>query len=675
VAGGGDAREAQDSGPAAKAEPETGHGGTGTVTGASPGPLAVGSLQPASSNIGVIIKTEAPSTSNTPRLLGQGVPAPARRSSASPPPTEAPVSGAPHPLATKAVADAVRVGACVIPEARLASGCRPWIPGTKHLYASRPNKASRRGPRAFPIWNVSLEGMRPLQAMFHEADLVADSAFYVAADQWPSTEGAGPPKLLRVFGAFADAESFVAQMLWDAPVRCFYEVVRQGRPCKAYLDLEAEEGACSAEEGARLLDATLALWSALVEKLWPQSVRECPRSREAVVLDGSRRTAGGWKVSYHVVYPWLAFPCNEGLLPGVVVQLRRLEALQYTSPGGVRRPFVSAVHYTPNRAFRTAMSWKLSDETCTPMRIRGGDTLSNFLLACVTCIEPDAWHVPPAESHKAATAAAAAAVAAAAAAAAAASAASAGPGGAAGAVVPAARIAKPAVPAGARTVPAHTASSVGPTGPASIGGDSGGGGGGLAAARIVAGAARLAGRGTKRRADDARGALGAVGRWSDEDETGPPELASGTGEGPWEARPAGLGLRAASLGREAERIQGRVQRILSGKKGHNFGFIDIDGGGGSIFFHSGGRVLLPPRPTQPRARVDAWGGLGPGPRGGGCASKAESVGRGGRRRNVRGVRGPRLLLRGMPSLGLRRVPRDSRAAGGVGCGGRRSTGR
>ena len=29
---------------------------------------------------------------------------------------------------------------------------------------------------------------------------------------------------------------------------------------------------------------------------------------------GARWTDGGWKVIYHVVYPWLVFPCNTMML-------------------------------------------------------------------------------------------------------------------------------------------------------------------------------------------------------------------------------------------------------------------------------------------------------------------------------------------------------------------------
>ncbi len=46
---------------------------------------------------------------------------------------------------------------------------------------------------------------------------------------------------LKEFGAFGTAEDFLATLHRSA-VRCYYEVIRADRPCKACLDLEGEKG-------------------------------------------------------------------------------------------------------------------------------------------------------------------------------------------------------------------------------------------------------------------------------------------------------------------------------------------------------------------------------------------------------------------------------------------------
>ncbi len=49
------------------------------------------------------------------------------------------------------------------------------------------------------------------------------------------------------YGAFRSAVEFVTDFLEISRNHCFYEIIRQDRPCKAYLDLEAEAGAMTAQ--------------------------------------------------------------------------------------------------------------------------------------------------------------------------------------------------------------------------------------------------------------------------------------------------------------------------------------------------------------------------------------------------------------------------------------------
>ena len=70
--------------------------------------------------------------------------------------------------------------------------------------------------------------------MFNAADAISKDAFYVAADQWKGD------RLVKVFGAFASVEEFLT-LLKRSRIRCYYELIRENRPCKAYLDVEGEK--------------------------------------------------------------------------------------------------------------------------------------------------------------------------------------------------------------------------------------------------------------------------------------------------------------------------------------------------------------------------------------------------------------------------------------------------
>ncbi len=106
----------------------------------------------------------------------------------------------------------------------------------------------------------------------------------------------------------------VTQLLEIACTRCFYEIIRAGRECKAYFDLEADPGVWGAEQGLTMCRAVIREWERRVLGKWPEARQECPCCLAYMILDGSRMTDEGWKVSYHVVYPWLVFPCNTTML-------------------------------------------------------------------------------------------------------------------------------------------------------------------------------------------------------------------------------------------------------------------------------------------------------------------------------------------------------------------------
>ena len=277
----------------------------------------------------------------------------------------------------------------LIPPAPTLAGLLPWVPGTSALY---PRVLRSNDMADFSIWDVRIPGMRWQQAMFHAADRVTPSAFYVSADIW--SKGKKGWKLGKIFGAFRDVEGFVRLLLSPAPTRCFYEIIREERACKAYFDAEAEPGAMNAEEGQIMCHRLVVAWAARIRQKWPQAEQQCPRCLEVVILDGSRQTRRGWKVSYHLVYPWLTFPCNNTVLKEEVTAISNQPQFQYSTENGTMRSFVDSAVYSRNRQIRLPLSYKLSDETCTPLRLPFRPVVSLFGLACITRLESDAWLVP-----------------------------------------------------------------------------------------------------------------------------------------------------------------------------------------------------------------------------------------------------------------------------------------
>ena len=155
----------------------------------------------------------------------------------------------------------------------------------------------------------------------------------------------------------------------------------------------------SREEGERLLQLTLEQWEELIEARWPECYRRCPKAREALVLDGSRLAGKEWKVSYHVIFPWLVFPRNDTTLKDVVRQLSESPQLQYSTRDNEQKSFPDRLVYSLRRLIRMAMSWKLNDRTCTPLRLRHVRTKA-LLRSFITRIEEGSWFVPPEEASE-----------------------------------------------------------------------------------------------------------------------------------------------------------------------------------------------------------------------------------------------------------------------------------
>ena len=198
----------------------------------------------------------------------------------------------------------------------------------------------------------------------------------------------------KIFGAFRDPISFVHQLLEISPNRCFYEIIREGRACKAYFDMEAEPGVWDEQKGKDKCKQAIELWTKQIQHRWPEASSKCPQYLAHMILDGSRMTEAAWKVSYHVIFPWLVFPCNTTFLKHEATTLSAHPLLQYKTKNGALKSFVDPAVYTRNRQFRLMMNYKLSDKTKTELHLNSAPSLRQFCNSCITNIGPNAWHVP-----------------------------------------------------------------------------------------------------------------------------------------------------------------------------------------------------------------------------------------------------------------------------------------
>jgi len=247
-----------------------------------------------------------------------------------------------------------------------------------------------------PLWKVWVDGLKPQQAMFQIADNLSSSAFYIAADDWTRKNGK-EWGIGKRYGAFRTVEDFVTSFLEICANRCFYEIIRKDRPCKAYLDLEADAGAMTEQEGQDMCDAVIREWKLRVRTRWPMVVAQCPCSLGHMILRGSRMTGDGLKISYHIIYPWLVFPSNTSELRNEVGAMSEMPQFQYTTVNGESKSFIDPGVYTSNRQFRLLLCTKLLDRSRTALSTSCHPTIASFTRSCITHIEGIAGWIPQEE--------------------------------------------------------------------------------------------------------------------------------------------------------------------------------------------------------------------------------------------------------------------------------------
>ena len=278
----------------------------------------------------------------------------------------------------------------------IALGATPWTPGTMNLYPLPRGTNPPGSPmwqHTLPLWKVRVEGLKPQQAMFQIADNLSPGAFYIAADDWTRKNGK-EWGIGKRYGAFRSAVEFVTNFLEISQNRCFYEIIRKDRPCKAYLDLEADAGAMTERDGQNMCDAVLREWKRRIINRWPMVVEQCAQCFGHMILKGSRMTGDGLKISYHIIFPWLVFPCNTTMLHDEVGSMSEMPQFQYNTARGERKSFIDPGVYTSNRQFRLLLCNKLSDRSRTALHLFNSPTIAMFVRSCITHIGGTAGVVP-----------------------------------------------------------------------------------------------------------------------------------------------------------------------------------------------------------------------------------------------------------------------------------------
>jgi len=93
------------------------------------------------------------------------------------------------------------------------------------------------------------DGDGPQAQMLHEADS-AGHGFAAACDYWAADGG----RVVKMYASYETADEFVTDTLLACSTRYLYEVIREGRRCKLYVDVEWEEGPDSEQEGMDRLE-------------------------------------------------------------------------------------------------------------------------------------------------------------------------------------------------------------------------------------------------------------------------------------------------------------------------------------------------------------------------------------------------------------------------------------
>ena len=105
-----------------------------------------------------------------------------------------------------------------------------------------------------------------------------------------------------------------------------------------------------------------------------------------MILNRSGMTGQGLKVSYHVIFSWLIFPCNTTMLHDEIGLMSELPQFHYNTADGQQKSFIDPGVYTSNRQFRLLLCHKLSYQSQTALTLSKPPTIDMFARSCITHI-------------------------------------------------------------------------------------------------------------------------------------------------------------------------------------------------------------------------------------------------------------------------------------------------
>eukprot|EP00283_Hemiselmis_rufescens_P027163 CAMPEP_0173468834 /NCGR_PEP_ID=MMETSP1357-20121228/77047_1 /TAXON_ID=77926 /ORGANISM="Hemiselmis rufescens, Strain PCC563" /LENGTH=1180 /DNA_ID=CAMNT_0014437057 /DNA_START=1837 /DNA_END=5379 /DNA_ORIENTATION=- len=229
-------------------------------------------------------------------------------------------------------------------------------------------------------------GKGPQQQMFDDADTLGKSVF-VARD---SSLGKGG---IKEYASLQSHEELAEILLSTKDQECcVYELIREGTPCRLYLDLEWESESMTVADAHRVLSNVVTKLCSFLQERYEITPR-------LIALDSSRAKASTTKYSYHVCACNVAFASNFRSMKSTVEDF----ASQHDSDPLFfcnSKPVIDLSVYTKNRCFRTPLSHKRDDETRTRLqRVNGPSwkpmpfTSAGDLLDALVTYVPDNYAV------------------------------------------------------------------------------------------------------------------------------------------------------------------------------------------------------------------------------------------------------------------------------------------
>eukprot|EP00961_Rhodomonas_salina_P051957 697377-Rhodomonas_salina.1 len=189
-----------------------------------------------------------------------------------------------------------------------------------------------------------------------------------------------------MFVLYPDHISMVCHGLEMTGLLHLYKLIRTEKPCKVYLDIKCL--LLSAEAASPIQDGLAALVEEYVCGCWTHTAAGWRFDPDVILLEGSRPTPKGFKLSFHVIIANLIYECSyagplQAFADGVQ---RHLSACRPDWP-----PMVDLKVYSCNQKYRMPLSSKISDTTGTILTLPGCHTITCrwLLRALVTMVEPD----------------------------------------------------------------------------------------------------------------------------------------------------------------------------------------------------------------------------------------------------------------------------------------------